>query len=199
METTISAIPKIPEGRISRTCHVSAGSYPNVRFNDTSTCSWLGSKAGAGAEAGTGSAFCGLPAAWAASVFLGAGPCATATAPNKKAKLNKKMLEAARAFCRRLIVIRYPILDFRFLSDRKTASQAKGLGGNFQSGRCLLALVFIALDHAHHVAHQLYVVATVRRNLLGGAVVFHIVVKNIVQDFVWRQCITVFLAGPQFR
>src|SRR5258708_2733383 len=76
METSTSAIPGIAEARMLRTCHESAGSYPNVRFSEASTASWLGKLAAPAEAAGAGAAVAdfALAAGLAAAAFLGAGP-----------------------------------------------------------------------------------------------------------------------------
>src|SRR3977135_1813491 len=75
-------------------------------------------------------------------------------------------------------------LNFRLLRNGETTAKAKGLPRNFQSWGSLLAVLFAALDHANHVAHHPNFIATISGNLLRGAVIFHVILQNVVQDFV---------------
>src|SRR6516162_4903216 len=44
-----------------------------------------------------------------------------------------------------------------FLRDRHLAANAERAAGDFQSGRCLLALVFVEIHPALHPAHSFFV------------------------------------------
>src|SRR5947209_9821935 len=122
----------------------------------------------AGADAALGAALGRADAALV--VFFGAVVCASARAARRNAETK--------------IAVSLVILNFRFLGDGETASQPEGFRCNFQSGCGLLALVFAALDHADDITHQLDIITTLGGNLLGAAIVFHIIFKDIIEHVI---------------
>src|SRR5215472_5577241 len=112
--------------------------------------------------------------------FADGCPCEAGCATTAPKKANIKTSRAS-------FVGFMTISDFRFLSDRHTASHTEGFWRNFQPGSCLLAFVLAALDHADHIAHQLKFIAPVSSDLLGGVVLLHIVFQDAVQNIVGRQ------------
>src|SRR6266851_5400271 len=85
------------------------------------------------------------------------------------------------------------------LRDREWPAKAKGARGDLQSGRSLLALVFVLIHVQRDVAHQLQIEAVMIGNLLGAAQVLDVGLQNSVQDIVGRQAVLVLLVGTQLR
>src|SRR5258708_1457600 len=89
-------------------------------------------------------------------------------------------------------------LDVGFGGNGKTSSIAESLRRNFDSGRRLLALVFVALHHANHALDQVKIEVVFASNLLGRVRLLNIVLKNSIQHFVIWQSVAVLLIQTQF-
>src|SRR5712692_8977963 len=109
----------------------------------------------------------GLAAGWPAELAGGTLGrfCAAARTPSKTSTIH-----------RRFILIPLLAADSRdeLLCDGKGAADAEGLGGDLQTRRGLLALIFIAVHAQRHLAHQLEAKSIVVGNLLGAAQIFDV-------------------------
>ena len=83
------------------------------------------------------------------------------------------------------------------LGDGKWAAEAEGARGDFEAGRGLLALVFVAIDEQGDVSNQLQVVAKVVGNLHGRFHFLDIGLQDAVQHVVGRQGVLVLLIWTQ--
>src|SRR5438552_2063793 len=84
-------------------------------------------------------------------------------------------------------------LDVGFGGNGKTSSIAESLRRNFDSGRRLLALVFVALHHANHALDQVKTKVVFASDLLGRVRLLNIVLKNSIQHIVIWQSVAVLL------
>src|ERR1700675_470336 len=72
-------------------------------------------------------------------------------------------------------------LELRLGRDRKSAPIAKRLGGNLDSRRRLLPLVFAALHHSDHPPPQIWIKIVRASDLFGRPRLLHEVFENLIE------------------
>src|SRR5580704_4952666 len=79
----------------------------------------------------------------------------------------------------------------------ETAPNTKCFRGDFQPGRSLLALIFVAIHLIYNIAHQGYGQMKRIGDLLGRLVAFDIEAQDLIEHFVFWERIGILLVGPQ--
>src|SRR5271169_5848008 len=75
-------------------------------------------------------------------------------------------------------------LEFRLGGDWKSPPIAERLGGNLDSGCCLLPLIFTTLYHSNDAPHQIQFEIVNPRNLFSRRRLLHKVLENCIEHVI---------------
>src|SRR6267378_6609764 len=79
-----------------------------------------------------------------------------------------------------------------FLRDRHFAAHPESAASYLQSERGLLSLVFVKINAALHPAYRFFI-KPARDDITGTQVFFDVKLQDLIENFVWRQCVLIFL------